>query len=41
LAIVLKVGPSGVFWAITAAEILVALVEIILFKKGKWKKVKV
>ncbi|HHC78890.1 MAG TPA: MATE family efflux transporter [Flavobacteriia bacterium] len=41
LAIVLKVGPSGVFWAITAAEILVALVGIILFKKGKWKKVKV
>jgi Na+-driven multidrug efflux pump len=41
LAIVLDFGPSGVFWAITAAEISVAIVGIILFKKGKWKQVKV
>jgi putative MATE family efflux protein len=41
LAIVLEIGPAGVFWAITAAEISVAIVGIILFKKGKWKQVKV
>jgi len=41
LAIVLDFGPSGVFWAITLAEILIAVVGMILFKKGKWKKVKV
>ncbi len=41
LAIVLGYGPSGVFWAITAAEIMVAIVGVILFKKGKWKEVKV
>jgi len=41
LAITLDFGPSGVFWGITVAEILVAIVGIILFKKGKWKQVKV
>ncbi len=41
LAITLDFGPSGVFWAITAAEVMVAIVGIILFKKGKWKLVKV
>ncbi len=41
LAIMLDFGLSGVFWGITTAEILVAIVGIILFKKGKWKQVKV
>ena len=41
LAIVLKAGPVGVFWAITTAEILVAIVGVVLFRKGKWKEVKV
>ncbi len=34
-------GPLGVFIAITSAEILIALVSIWLFRKGKWKTVKV
>ncbi len=34
-------GPLGVFVAITLAEILIALVSIWLFRKGKWKTVEV
>ncbi len=34
-------GPVGVFVAITLAEVLIAVMSIILFKKGKWKSVKV
>ncbi|MEW4922755.1 MATE family efflux transporter [Algibacter sp. 2305UL17-15] len=41
MAISLGFGPSGVFWAITLAEILIAIVAIIWFKKGNWKKVEV
>ncbi|WP_203256782.1 MATE family efflux transporter [Hyunsoonleella ulvae] len=41
MAITLNFGPQGVFWAITMAEILIAVIAIIWFKKGKWKKVKV
>ena len=41
MAITLDFGPSGVFWAITLAEILIAVVAIVWFKKGHWKMVKV
>ena len=41
MAITLEFGPIGVFLAITLAEILIAVVGIWLFKKGKWKSVKV
>ncbi|TYA71590.1 MATE family efflux transporter [Seonamhaeicola marinus] len=41
MAITLDFGPKGVFWAITLAEILIAIVAIIWFKKGNWKTVKV
>jgi len=41
MAITLDFGPVGVFWAITLAEILIAIVAIIWFKKGHWKKVEV
>lgn len=40
-AIGLDLGPIGVFWAITMAEILIALIGVIWFKKGRWKTVKV
>jgi putative MATE family efflux protein len=30
-------GPSGVFWAITIAFSVLAIVSAILFKRGKWK----
>lgn len=41
LSITLKYGPTGVFFAIAAAESLIAVVAIILFRRGKWKTVKV
>ncbi len=41
MALVLDFGPVGVFWAITIAEVLIALIAIFWFKKGSWKKVKV
>ncbi|MGI9530373.1 MATE family efflux transporter [Lutimonas sp.] len=34
-------GPIGVFWAITLAEILIAVIGVLWFRKGKWKTVKV
>lgn len=40
-SIVLDYGPVGVFAAITVAEILIAIVGVIWFRKGKWKLVKV
>lgn len=41
LAITLNYGPVGVFVSITLAEVLIALIGIIWFKKGKWKLVEV
>lgn len=41
LAIVLKWGPTGVFWAIVIAESAIAVAAIVIFRKGNWKKVKV
>lgn len=41
LAITLDYGPTGVFLAIAAAESLIAVIAMILFKRGKWKTVKV
>lgn len=34
-------GAIGVFLAITLAEVLLALISIVLFRKGNWKKVQV
>ena len=40
-AIWLNFGPLGVFLSITSAEVLIAIVSMVLFKKGKWKTVQV
>ncbi|MEP3209792.1 MAG: MATE family efflux transporter [Maribacter sp.] len=40
-AITFELGALGVFMAITAAEVLLAIISIIWFKKGNWKKVEV
>jgi Na+-driven multidrug efflux pump len=40
-AIYFDFGPIGIFLAITVAEILIAIIGIWLFKKGKWKTVQV
>lgn len=39
LAIPMALGPQGVFLAIPLAETALAIAGIIMFKKGKWKKV--
>ena len=41
LAMVLNVGPQGVFISITVAESLVAIIAYVIFRKGRWKKVSV
>ena len=40
-AIYFDLGPMGVFLSITLAEVLIAVLGIYLFKKGKWKTVQV
>lgn len=40
-ALVLDFGAMGVFVAITAAEVLLAVMAMIWFKKGNWKQVQV
>ncbi|WP_444994017.1 MATE family efflux transporter [Aliikangiella sp. IMCC44359] len=37
LAKILAMGPTGVFLAITCAESIIAVIGIIIFRKGKWK----
>lgn len=41
LAKYFSLGPTGVFIAIPLAEVLITTVAFVLFKKGKWKTVKV
>ncbi len=41
LAIVLDMGPLGVFIAIPVAETAISIAAYILFKKGKWKSKKI
>lgn len=41
LAYQLDFGPNGVFWAITAAFSVLAIVSALIFKLGKWKLKKV
>lgn len=41
LAKFLKMGPEGVFIAIPVSETMITIASFILFKRGKWKQVKV
>lgn len=41
LAITLNLGPLGVFIAIPVAETAITIASIVLFRKGKWKLVKI
>jgi Na+-driven multidrug efflux pump len=41
LAIVFELGPKGVFIAIVSAETGISIAGIIIFKRGKWKQVKI
>ncbi len=40
-AFTFNLGPLGVFIAITIAEVLIAIIGIIWFRKGRWKNIKV
>jgi Na+-driven multidrug efflux pump len=37
LAYQFEMGPHGVFWAITIAFSVLAIVSALLFRRGKWK----
>lgn len=41
LSMKLGFGGSGVFWAIAIAESVMAVVGILIFRRGKWKTVKI
>lgn len=41
LSITLGMGIAGVCWAIAGSETLLAIIAVVLFKRGKWKEVKV
>ncbi|WP_020601948.1 MATE family efflux transporter [Spirosoma spitsbergense] len=41
LAHVLHWGPSGVFWSVATSEILMAVLSIFVFRRGRWKTVQV
>lgn len=41
MAVIYDLGPSGVFWAISISESCLAIVAIVIFRKGWWKQVKV
>ena len=41
LSIGLKWGPKGVFWSILITETVIAIVSFIVFRRGRWKRVKV
>jgi Na+-driven multidrug efflux pump len=30
-------GPSGVFWAIAVSQSLLAVVGVVMFRRGRWK----
>lgn len=40
-AITMDMGPTGVFLAITLAEVMIAIISILWFRKGRWKLVQV
>ena len=41
LAKVVNWGPSGVYAAISIAESAIAIVAILIFRRGKWKTIQV
>ncbi len=40
-AVFFEWGPTGVYWGITLTEVLIAVLAIVLFKRGKWKTIQV
>jgi putative MATE family efflux protein len=40
LARPLELGPSGVFWSVCAAESVLAVAAVLVFRRGNWKEVR-
>ena len=36
-----EVGPEGVFWAVCVAESVLAVVALLLFRRGRWKETRI
>jgi Na+-driven multidrug efflux pump len=34
-------GPAGVFWAVALAESLLAVLSVLVFRRGRWKTVEI
>jgi len=41
LARPLGLGPEGVFWSVCVAESLLAVVGVLLFRRGRWKAARI
>ncbi|NND30946.1 MAG: MATE family efflux transporter [Saprospiraceae bacterium] len=41
MGIYLNIGPNGVFWAVAISETILAIMCVILFRRGKWKTVEI
>jgi len=41
MAIRLGLGPKGVFYAIVSAESTITIVALLVFRRGRWKKIKI
>ena len=41
LANTLNWGPEGVFWSVAFSESLLAVIAVLVFRRGRWKLVKV
>jgi len=37
LALIIGMGPQGVFWAVFVSEVLAGIVGVAVFTRGKWK----
>jgi putative MATE family efflux protein len=37
----LELGPDGVFWAVCVAESVLAVVAILIFRRGRWKEARI
>ena len=41
LSVTLGMGLAGVCWAIAGSETMLAILAVIIFRRGKWKKIKI
>ena len=41
LAMIFDFGPTGVFWSVAFSESLLAVIAVLIFRRGKWKLIQV